>query len=417
MKTKSFTIFSPKIYIEVVHGACNRRLLDAQRIASYFETNGYRVVEKAQDADVLFLITCGVSLEREASSFRRIHGLKKLRGELIVGGCLPAINRQKVLSMHEGVSVPTSELSKIDDYLGDGAKVKFSELGDANRYYLPSTQIFGQNFYHVVTAKLTSLGRLPLHYMLTKEMPRLIGNVFTKREASETSPYAIRVSWGCSHRCSYCGIRSAVGKFHSKSLETCLGEFREGLNKGYKEFDLIADDVGAYGIDLGKTFPDLLNSLFSIQGNYTVQIWNLSPIWFIKNQDAFLAVLRQGKIGGIHYPVQSGSRAVLKAMRRYSDADKIKESVDLMKKSYSKLTVTTDLIVGYPGETDEDITKTLNLLCNSQFDSVHMFLYNDVPTAPSYTMPAKIPQHVAIQRIDRIEKELDRAGIDTLVMA
>jgi tRNA A37 methylthiotransferase MiaB len=399
-----------------VHGACNRRLLDAQKIASYFETNGYAVVKKAQDADVLFLITCGVSLEREASSIRRIHSLKKLGRELIVSGCLPAINRQKVLSVHPGVNIPTAELSKVDDYFQDKIQVKFSELGDANRYYLPSTQTLGSNFLPVVIAKLTSLGRLPLHYMLKREIPRLIGNVLARQETSETLPYAIRVSWGCSHKCTYCGIRSAVGKFHSKPFETCLDEFRTGVNAGYKEFDLIADDVGAYGIDMGRTFPDLLNSLFSVQGNYTVQIWNLSPIWFIKSQEAFTAVLQHGKIGGIHYPVQSGSRAILKAMRRYSDANRIRESVNLMKKSHPKLTVTTDVIVGYPGETDADITETVNLLRNSQFDSVHIFLYNEVPTAASYTAPDKVPQNAAIQRIDRIEKELDHVGINTLVM-
>lgn len=413
---KPLNVFPAKVYIEAVHGACNRRLLDAQRIASYFEINGFKVVKKAQDADILFLITCGVSLERESSSIRRIHSLKKMGGELVVGGCLPAINQHKVLSIHKGLSLPTSELGKIDDYFRDTMQIKFSELGDANRYYAPSLQTFGPNFFHVVIAKLTSLVRLPTHYMLRKEIPRLIGNAFSTREAPESPPYPVRVSWGCSHRCSYCGIRSAVGKFHSKPLETCLAEFRTGLNNGYAEFELIADDVGAYGIDIGKTFPDLLNSLFDIQGNYTVQIWNLSPVWFVKRQEAFMAVLARGKISGLHYPVQSGSSRILKAMRRFSDTNKIRESLNLMKKCPAKPTVTTDVIVGYPGETDEDIDETVALLCNSRFDSVHMFLYNDVPTADSYTAQAKVPRNIAIQRIDRIEKELSRAGIDSLVM-
>lgn len=413
---KPLTIFPPKVYVEAVHGACNRRLLDAQKIASYFEKNGYKVVKQARDADVLFLITCGVSLERESNSIRRIHGLKKLSGELIVSGCLPAINPQKVSSIHKGVSIPTSELSTIDNYFPDTMQVGFSELGDANRYYLPATRVLGPNFFHVAIAKLTSLGRLPLQYMLRKEIPRLIGNVFSKRNGVAMPCYPIRVSWGCSHKCSYCGIRSAVGQFHSKSLETCLDEFKAGLNSGYREFELIADDVGAYGSDMGKTFPDLLNSLFDIQGIYTVQIWNLSPIWLIKSQEAFMTVLRQGKISGIHYPVQSGSSKVLKAMRRYSDKNKIRESVKLMKKCCPKLTLTTDVIVGYPGETDEDIAETVNLLCNSQFDSVHVFLYNDVPTADSYSTYPKIPRSIAKQRVGRIEKELHTAGIDTLVM-
>lgn len=409
-------VFPEKVYIETVHGACNRRLLDAQKIASYFEANGYRVVEKAGEADILFLITCGVSLEREASSLRRIHALKKLNGKLFVSGCLPAINRQKTMSLHKGVSIPTSELSTIDTYFPDTVQVKFSELRDANRYYLPSTQVLGPKFFHVAIAKLTSLGRLPLHYMLNKEIPRWIDNVFARHNGSGRLPYPIRVSWGCGQKCSYCGIRSAVGQFHSKPLETCLDEFRTGLNSGYREFELIADDVGAYGIDIGKTFPSLLDSLFDTQGKYSVQIWNLSPVWFIKNQEAFTAVLKQGRISGIHYPVQSGSSRVLKVMRRYSDTNKIRESVNLMKRCHPQLTVTTDVIIGYPGETDEDIAKTVDLLCNSHFDSVHIFLYNEVPTADSYATYPKVPQNVAIQRVDRIERQLNHAGIDSLVM-
>lgn len=416
MRMKSSAIFSQKVYIEAIHGACNRRLLDAQKIASYFEANGCKIVEKAGDADILFLITCGVSLEREASSIRRIHTLKKLRRKLVVSGCLPTINRQKIMSIHKGTSIPTSELDKIDDYFGNKVRVKFSELGDANRYYMPSIEVLGPNFLHVAIAKLTSLSRLPIRYMLRREIPRLIGNVFSKPQGTEMPSYPIRISWGCSHRCTYCGIRSAVGQFHSKPLETCLDEFRTGLNSGYKEFELIADDVGAYGLDVGKTFPDLLNSLSAIQGNYTMQIWNLSPVWVIKSQELFMAVLKQGRISGIHYPVQSGSNRLLKAMRRYSNTDKIRDSVKLMKKCHKDLAVTTDIIVGYPGETDEDITATVDLLRTAEFDRVHIFLYNEVPTADSYAIHPKIPRNIAIQRVGRIEKELNHAGIDSLIM-
>jgi tRNA A37 methylthiotransferase MiaB len=413
---KALNIFSQKVYIEVIRGACNRRLLDAQKLASYFEVNDFRVVEKAREADILFLITCGLSLERESSSLRRIHALKKQGGKLIVGGCLPAINRQKVKSIHQGVSIPTSGLGKIDSYFQDKIQVKFSELGDANRYYMPSVRVFGPNFFRVALAKLTSLRRLPLHYLFRREIPRWFGRILPNNTAAEMTTYPIRLSWGCNQKCSYCGIRSAVGKYQSKPWETCLDEFRAGVHSGQTEFELIADDVGAYGIDIGKTLPELLISFFEIQGNYNLQIWNLSPVWFIKHQEAFTAILQKGKISGIHYPVQSGSGRVLKAMRRYSDTNKIRESVNLMKRYHPKMTVTTDIIIGYPGETDEDIRETIDFLCKSRFDTVHIFLYNEVPTAASFTVEPKVPGTIAMQRIDKIEKALENARIDNLVM-
>jgi tRNA A37 methylthiotransferase MiaB len=87
-----------------------------------------------------------------------------------------------------------------------------------------------------------------------------------------------------------------------------------------------------------------------------------------------------------------------------------------MKRYHPKMTVTTDIIIGYPGETDEDIRETIDFLCKSRFDTVHIFLYNEVPTAASFTVEPKVPGTIAMQRIDKIEKALENARIDNLVM-
>lgn len=413
---KPSSILAGKVYVEAVHAACNRRKLDAQKIASFFENNGYRIVRDPGDADVMLLITCAVSLEREASSISRIHHLKKYGGELIVSGCLPAINKQKLSSVHSGVSIPTSELSKLDDYFPN-MQVKFTELGDANRYWPSYEKIFGYQFFQVAVEKIKSFRRLPLNYIIKKEIPRLINRTIIRRSAAEIEPFSIRISWGCNHQCAYCGIRSAVGKFHSKPLETCRAEFAEGLNKGYREFELIADDVGAYGVDIGKTFPDLLNSLLDVKGNYTIQIWNLSPIWLVKYQEAFAPILKTKKISGIHYPVQSGSGKMLKAMNRYSNVEKIRDSVRFLRKHFPSISVTTDLIVGYPGETDEDVTATIEFLGSADFDIVHIFTYKDVPNTIAYAAQDKIPPNIIEQRVSRLQHGLDAMSTDYLVIA
>jgi tRNA A37 methylthiotransferase MiaB len=364
----------------------------------------------------MLLITCAVSLEREANSISRIHNLKKLGGELIVSGCLPAINKQKLSSVHSGVSIPTSELSKLDDYFPN-MRVKFTELGDANRYWPSYERLFGYQFFQIATEKIKSFRRMPLNYIIKKEIPRLINKAIIKRSATGDEPFSIRSSWGCNHQCAYCGIRSAVGKFHSKPLETCRAEFAEGLEKGYREFELIADDVGAYGVDIGKTFPDLLNSLLAFKGDYSVQIWNLSPIWLVKYQEAFAPILKMKRIGGIHYPVQSGSGKMLKAMNRYSNVDKIRDSVRFIRKHSPSISMTTDLIVGYPGETDEDVMATIEFLSSVDFDTVHIFTYKDVPNTIAYSARDKILPNIIEQRVSRLQHELGAMGTDYLVIA
>ncbi len=412
---KSQLIPAGRVYVEAVHAACNRRKLDAQKIASFFESNGYRIVKDPREADLMLLITCAVSLEREATSISRIHNLKKLGGELVVGGCLPAINQHKLTTVHGGISIPTSDINKLDEYFPN-MRIKFSELKDANRYWPSYERLFGRQFLQVAVEKLKSFRKLSVRYIVKKEIPRLFDKVLKKQSAAEIVPFSIRISWGCNQHCSYCAVRSAVGKFHSKPLEECRAEFVEGVSKGHSEFELIADDIGAYGTDIGKTFPDLLNTLLAVEGDYRVQIWNLSPIWLVKYMEDLPPILKTRKIGGIHCPIQSGSRKMLTAMRRYSNVDKIREAVVALKKHSPGLALTTDMIVGYPGETEEDLYATIAFLRHTHFDSVHIFIYNDVPNTVAYSTGNKLSPEVIELRVGKLQRELDEIGTDYLVV-
>ncbi|MCQ3935999.1 MAG: hypothetical protein DPW18_03010 [Chloroflexi bacterium] len=405
-----------KVYVETVLGVCNRRSLDAERIAAFFRMNHHEVVSNPASADFLILVTCAVSVDRENNSLRRIHALKKFDGELIVYGCLPAINGQAVASIHTGRTLATSRLNDFDSLFSD-EKFKFTEIGDANRYFPSYEGLFGFKFWKILASKIRSLRRASVGYILKKEIPTAIRKTLERNKPQQFTPYPIRVSWGCNQNCSYCGIRTAVGRFHSKPLEVCVDEFKAGLEKGYRDFEIIADDVGAYGVDIGLKFPDLLNALCDLPGRFRVHIWNLSPVWLIKYQEDFLNVLQKGKIEEIHYPIQSGSSRILHAMHRYSDVPKLKESIHALKDHRMKnLLLTTDIIVGYPGETEEDVDETINFLGHSGFDRVHIFLYNDIPSAEAAKFPGKVSQEAALKRIDRMQKELDELHVDYSVI-
>ena len=399
-----------KVYIEPVHGACNRRKLDAQRIASFFVSNGYYLVPNPKEADIIYLVTCAVSTKRENSSISRTKYLQKFHGELIVGGCLPTVNRERLESVHSGRSIPTSELSNFDDYF-PGMQVKFSELGDANKYFPSYSGILSQEFAEIAWNKLTSLRMMSPKYILKKEIPRLT-RMLTRKDTIQTAPYPIRISWGCNRNCSYCGIQSAVGKFQSKPLETCRSEFINGLENGYKEIEFIADDVGAYGIDISKRFTDLLNELLDIPGDYNVLIWNLSPIWLINCQQDFVPILQKQRITRIHYPTQSGSNKLLKAMNRYSNIEKNIDSVLFLKEHSPNVFLTTDIIIGYPGETEKDVDQTIDFMQSTHFDGVNIFMYYPVPNTRAYNLDNHIPQKLIEKRVRRLRNALEKINID-----
>ncbi|MEW5828500.1 MAG: radical SAM protein [Chloroflexota bacterium] len=402
-----------KVYIEALHGACTRRKLDAQKMASFFGLNGFEVVTHPKDADILILVTCAVSTKREDHSISRIRHLQGFPGELIVSGCLPAINPERLLTVHSGRSIPTSELDKLDEVFPE-TQVKFAGMDDANQYYPSYSSVLSNEFAEIVWTKVLSLRMLSPGYIVRKELPRLVRKVVWK-EAPETTPFSIRVSWGCNRNCSYCGIRSAVGKFHSKPRQTCRSEFEEGLRNGYREFELIADDVGAYGTDIGTSFPALLTDLLSIPGEYSLLIWNLSPVWLIKYQQAFAPILETHRIRGIHYPTQSGSPQILKAMHRYNDVEKTVQSVQFMKKHAPGMIVSTDIMVGFPGETDKDLAETIAFIRAAGFDNVNLFMYYGVPNTLAHSLEGQVSQKEIEKRVRKIRKAMEQMGMDYTV--
>jgi tRNA A37 methylthiotransferase MiaB len=402
-----------KVYIEALHGSCTRRKLDAQKMASFFGLNGFEVVTHPQEADIMILVTCAVSTKREDNSISRIRHLQGFPGELIVSGCLPAINPERLLTVHSGRSIPTSELGKLDEVFPE-TQVKFAGMDDANQYYPSYSSVFSNEFAEIVWTKVLSLRMLSPGYILRKELPRLVRKVVWK-DTPETTPFSIRVSWGCNRNCSYCGIRSAVGKFHSKPPQTCRSEFEEGLRRGFREFEFIADDVGAYGIDIGTNFPALLTDLLSVPGEYSILVWNLSPVWLVKYQQSFAPILETHKIRGIHYPTQSGSPKILKAMHRYPDVEKTVQSVRFMKKHAPGMIVSTDIMVGFPGETEADLAETIAFIRAAGFDNVNIFMYYGVPNTVAHNLDGQVPQKETEKRVRTLRRALEQMGTDYTV--
>lgn len=367
---------------------CFRRLFDAKKISDYLKTNDYEMVSRPQKADIVLLNTCALKKTQEDFAIKRVQELKKYNKKLIVCGCLPGINKERLATIFDGPVFTPSSMEKIDEIFN--SKTRFSDLPDANSLIKPL--LFDPTFRDdIVRFDLKCLKLL-----ITRLIRRLKGEYF------------LRIAWGCLGRCSYCAIKMATGSLRSKPLKKCIEEFKEGLSRGYKKFVILGEDPGAYGLDIGDTLPNLLNKFLEIQGDYKISIQDLHPRWAIKYQDELAEIVRTGRIDEIFCPVQSGSNNILKLMQRFHTREEIREALLKIKKSYPKLGLFSHALIGFPGETEEDFEETLNFFKEMNFDYVMAYSYFETPHAPSVAFPDKVSPEIREQRVKRIKSFLRR---------
>jgi len=208
-----------------------------------------------------------------------------------------------------------------------------------------------------------------------------------------------------------------VGPHISKSIESCVNEFKEGISLGYKTFLLSGDDTGAYGIDNLSSFPELLYKIIRLkETQYEIEIKGLNPVWMVKYIDDLEKILKSERINKISCPIQSASSRILKLMNRYSNVEKIKDAFLRLKKAYPKLKFSTHIILGFPTETMEDLEKTISFLDDIEFDYVLIFTYVEIPGAKSEMIEPKIPKDIMEKRLKYLKKHLKKEGYQSIFL-
>jgi tRNA A37 methylthiotransferase MiaB len=378
------------------------RYLDATRISKYFARNNYKIVNKPKDADIIFFLTCGAFDHLSDESLRMVKEFQKYEAELIVGGCLPEIEKDKLNSVFQGRTINTKDLDKDPDKMDELFPeniVKFRDVDDANASFsnLNEGDFAGavKNFFR----KIGWLEKILVNFQ-TQIFKSVYGkNSFFYNIMVDEPMYRMRISWGCNSNCSYCGIKQAIGTHKSKPLEKVLEEFKFGLKNGHKHFMMNADDIGAYGTDIGSSFSELLDKMTSIDGEYFISIANLSPRWVIKYIDYLEDLMKREKIIRIGVPVQSGSNRILKLMNRFHDKEKIKDALIRLKTVFPKLSLHTHIIVGFPTETDEEFKQTLDFIKDCKFSAGQLMPFSSKSGSEAASIEPKIP-------MDEINKRL-----------
>lgn len=415
------------IKVFLVHNGCLRRGLDTSRLAKYFAVNGCRIVKQAEEADYLIFVTCAFIKSKEKECFRLIDILKKYKRKLIIAGCLPAIAEARFREAFKGEFVVTKNLHEID-HIFKAFKVKFSHVPDAHfqngkLYFYEYPFLHAHPFiakciksYNAFRKKLFAV-QFPRRGAISMNIPfmksrKSISHIFWKKPRYSRSCH-LRVSYGCTGKCSYCTIRKAIGNLKSKTLEVCKDEYKKLLHDGNRHFVMLADDLGSYGLDIGSSFAQLLQCFSFVDKNFNVTwaINHLHPRWMIDYKDELLKIIQQGKITLMLCAIQSGSSRILRLMNRYSNCKDIEDTLFKFKKANPGLLLYTNIIIGFPSETDEDFFSTIDLVRRVKFDRVWLFSYYDNGQTISSSLDSQLSTVTIRKRVKIAKKVLSKERI------
>ncbi len=384
---------------------CKLRLLDAKLMREYLLKNKFKTTDNPKNADVIIVFTCGANNESTVFGLNVIKKFKNYDAELIVGGCIPGIDKEKLDEVFKGKSISSKDLDKNQekvDLLFPKNKIKFCEVEEKSGPLSNFIDLEETGFKRVLKRNIAKNFKmnhifLQLRYIFMNNL--MEENSLYAEMISKDDPYPIRISWGCMGKCAYCAIKRAVGKFHSKPKEQILKDFKEGIRNNYSNFFLTSDDTGAYGLDNNCNLADLLYDMTAEKGNYRISLINLHPTWINKYIEDFEIILKRNKIKLLDVPIQSGSARILKLMRRFSNIQKMKNDLIRLKKSCPDISLNAHVIVGLPTETREELNQSLEFIKDINFSSGGIFPFSCKENTLAETFEPKISREEINNRV------------------
>lgn len=356
-----------KYYIHTY--GCQMNIHDSEKIAGILRDMGYDECNSPEEADVVVFNTCCIRETAEKKIYGHIGQMKKLKRKkpnLIVAVC-GCMSQQEGASEHIRQSYPF-----VDVVLGTGNLNMLRQgIENAGRQRLFNTD-----------------------FCCVREED------FPQYRTSYPNAW-VNINYGCNNFCTYCIVPYVRGRERSRRPEDILAEVKGLLSDGYKEITLLGQNVNSYGKDIeGASFASLLREIGKLPGKFRLRFMTSHPKDL--TQDIIDAVAEYKNIcNNVHLPVQSGSSRILKAMNRRYDRESYLALVERIKKCIPDVGITTDIMVGFPGETEEDFCDTLDLVRKAQFSSAFCFVYSPRKGTPASLMP-QIGDAVKKDRITRL---------------
>lgn len=352
---------------------CKVNLYESEYITDQFQKAGYEIVPFQEIADVYIINTCSVTNTSDVKSRKVIHqAIRRNPDACIVAiGCFIEANHD----YHE---------DGVDILLGNANKSKVLEY--VERYWQTKQKA---------------------NYFVTP-IPEKFDDMTMSTFLGRTRAF-IKIQDGCENFCSYCIIPYVRGKCRSKNFQTVLEEIQNYVQHGYKEVVLTGIHTGNYGVDLGTDFAALLREIVKINGLVRLRI---SSIEITELTDEVLQIIRDNDVivDHLHIPLQAGSDKILRLMNRKYDLVYFKQKMEQIREIRPDISLTTDIIVGFPFETEEDFQDTLSFVREVQFSKVHVFPYSRRSGTVAADMAEQVPGDVKKDRVRRLlalSKELE----------
>ena len=363
---------TPKAYVETY--GCQQNEADSERIRGMLVEAGYQICQEAEGADVVVMNTCAI----------REHAEQRVFGNL---GALTHTKRR-----HPAQKIFLCGCMAGETKVSDRIKKSFPHVnGVFSTHHLWQ---FPEILYRVLTTKKRQFYIEDEAGSIAEGLPQLRDN---------TLKAWVSIMYGCNNFCTYCIVPYVRGRERSRKPEDILAECRALIAQGCREINLLGQNVNSYGKDLGcgMDFADLLAAIAEIPGEFLIRFMTSHP------RDAstklFDTMAKYDKIAKqLHLPFQSGSSRVLKAMNRHYDRETYLEKVRYAKSVMPDLVLTSDVIVGFPGETEEEFEDTISLIEAVRYDSLFTFIFSPRPGTPAATMEDPTPKEEKNRRFDKL---------------
>lgn len=359
----------------IVTYGCQMNVHESEKIAGILRRMGYEESDKIENADIIVFNTCCIRENAENHAFGNIGALKKLKKQnpgliIAVGGCM------------------TQEKGKTEVL-----KKKFPFID----------VMFGAlNFENLESLILRKKAQKKKVIEIREEAGEIVEDVLPYRTSYPNA--WVNIMYGCNNFCSYCIVPYVRGRERSRKPENIINEVKLLVEEGYKEITLLGQNVNSYGSDGntdGVTFAELLDRIAQIEGKFRLRFMTSHPKDF--NEDVVKVMKKHEKICRlVHLPVQSGSNDVLREMNRRYTREKYLGEIQMLRRYLPEAEVTTDIIVGFPGETEEDYLQTEALVKEVDFASAFTFVYSKRQGTRATEMPNHVPEEIQKDRIMRL---------------
>ncbi len=330
----------PKVWVEAY--GCSASMADSEMISGLLKGAGYEIASKQSESALNLIVTCSVKDTTEHRMVSRIKAMSKSGKPLVVAGCLPKADREKVEALSSSASL----------------------LGPHSIDRAPA-----------VVASALSGSRL----VALEDSPADKVNIPRVRINPAIS--IVEIASGCMSECTFCQTKLAKGWLRSYRIGDIARQVRDDVEAGCKEVWLTSTDNGCYGKDMDTDLVELLNACCSVEGDFKIRLGMMNPMYMPEMLDRIVATFQQNDklFKFLHIPVESGSDKILRKMKRGHTARTFLETVRAFRNKIPEMTISTDVIVGFPSETEDDFKQTLELVEKAEPDVVNISRYGARP--------------------------------------